>query len=148
MAVLDRGRIHTGETAARAVSEPSRLSIRFLVAALILVGLAALLPVLVTSTATERGAALRSLEQQRAELRASVEGLEAEIAVLTSTDHIARDAKLRLGMVEPDRILYVTVEGAAPSTTIPERLLSSTSDSDTEPSDPWWRRLVDLLPRP
>ncbi len=148
MAVLDRGRIHTGEIATRAIAAPSKLSIRFLVAALIVVGLAALLPVLVTSTATERGAALRSLEQQRAELRASVEELEAEIAVLTSTDRISRDARLRLGMVAPERILYVTVEGEAPSTTIPERLLPADLDSEPAPSDPWWRRLVDLLPRP
>jgi cell division protein FtsB len=146
VAVLERDQLRA--RAAAGEQADARLSWRLLTGAIVIVGLAALLPVLQTSSATERGAAIRRLEQQKTVLQAEVNETEAEIAVLASTDRIGREARLRLGMVDADVILYVPLEGAAPRQTVPERYLPIDTTPPPAAESPWWRRLADMLPRP
>ena len=146
MAVLDRARIRAHPIVREQVE--AHLSWRLLAGSIAAVGLVALLPVLQTSSATERGGAIRQLEQSKAELRASVNGLEAEVADLASIHRVQQIATERLGMVPPKRILYLPIGGAVPQQRVPERLLPYRDPTPSAAGDPWWRRLADLLPRP
>ncbi len=146
MAVLGRERID-----GRVASQPqvaARLSRRLLALAVLLVGATALIPVLQTSSATERGGAIRSLEQQRTELLATLHEGEAEMAFLTSTARVRKEAIARLGMVPADRILYVTVDGTLPQQRLPERFVLPDATVVERSEDPWWRSIVDVLPLP
>jgi hypothetical protein len=144
--VLDRVRPGLRVQAEEAVE--ARLSRRLLVGAFIVVGLAGLLPVLQTSYATERGASIRALEQRRTELQAQLHDQEAEIAALTATDRVQREAESRLHMEPATRILYVPIDGEAPQQRLPERYVLPAPSSQADGEQPWWRDLIDLLPRP
>ena len=146
MAALDRARLRAHPIVREQADV--RLSWRLLGGAIVSVGLVALLPVLQTSSATERGGSIRQLEQSRAELRASVNSLEAEVADLVSIDHVRKVATDRLGMVPPKHILYLPIAGAAAQQRVPERLLPYTSTTSSIADEPWWRRVADLMPRP
>lgn len=103
-------------------------------AAAALVTAAALLPVVQSSNATTAGYETRRLEQQKADLQASIYRAQTDVAQLGSLDRIDREARGRLGMVPADRFVTLTV-GEAPQSTnrVPTRYYTHTAAPATDP---------------
>ena len=112
----------------------------------------ALLQVIQTSEATTTSFAIQRLEQQRLELEASVQGLEADVASLSSLDRIEREAQ-RLGLQPPKKQKTVEVNVAPPGAEedwLPSRFAPAGDDQAEEHAgsdgSAWWEDLLDLVP--
>ena len=117
--------------------------------ALVVVGLAGLLPLLQSIRTTTTGHNIGELERQRNDWEARTHELEAEIASLAALDRIEYEAHQRLGMEEPQRTLHLTVDVASPeSQPIPDRFLPPERQESAEADQSWWQSLLDLLPFP
>lgn len=116
-----------------------------MVAGLLGLGFLGLLPVLQSSSATTTGFTVNDLELQRDGLQNEVNTLQGEVAVYSSLDYIEREATGRLGMVVPERRLFVGVDEAAPPLErLPRRFEPRPLESPLA-STPWWQPLADLL---
>jgi cell division protein FtsL len=112
------------------------------------VAIIALLQVVMSSSFTHTGAKLQTLEAQRGDLQAQIHDLEAEVAALASLDRTERIARERLGMIPARSQGYLAVEVEAPSgPLLPRPLLDIEAPGQSDPS-PWWRALLDALPKP
>lgn len=114
-------------------------------AACMLIGATAMLPVVQTSTATTTGFGIESLQAERARLQSEIAVLESETAELRSLDRIEARA-VEIGLVQADAPHYVTIGEAGPTPAkLPARYLP---EPIVEPniSDPWWVTLFNILP--
>lgn len=145
MAVVNR-------TIARAGAKPApalRLTPVLLIAGAAIV-IISLLQVIQTSEATTASFAIQRLEQRRLELEASVRGLEADVAALSSLDRIEREAR-RLGLQAPQAEETVEVNVPAPAMDenwLPSRFAPSEQPEEDGSSDgsAWWDDLLNLVP--
>lgn len=127
----------------RPLSRPLALRPLLLGAFLVIAGVG-LLQVLQTSDATTSGYNLRELEQQRLDWQARVHEIEAEIASLTSMQRIEQEARGRLGMAPPERVLTLEVHTEPPAQQlVPQRYLMEEPPAETSS---WQSRLLRLLP--
>lgn len=116
--------------------------------ALVVTGLAGLLPLLLSTNATTTSLTIRRLEEVRADWQASNLQLENEIAALGALQHVEREARGRLGMVPAEGTLQVAVEVAGSWTPyVPSRFLPPAA-AEPQREQPWWRNLLKLLPIP
>jgi cell division protein FtsL len=117
----------------------------WLILAIILASVGALLPVLENSLATSSGFDLQASQRQETDINGQVSVLESEVASLTSLARIQRRAtEIGLGPVQDP--IYVTVNepGPAPAK-LPSEYLPRVQAKPVSPS-PWWKPLVDWLP--
>ncbi len=112
----------------------------WVLAALAVVGIAALLPVLQNSTATTRGFDVQRLTAEGVQLRSDISFTESEVASLTSMARIKQRAA-EIGLVPGDTPYYISVTepGPAPAK-IPSEYLPGPVPSKDRPA-PWWRSL-------
>jgi hypothetical protein len=114
----------------------------WVVAALLVFGAGALLPVLQNSTATTRGFDVQRLEDQQARLKSDIRLTESEIAGLTSLSRIetrARDIGLEPPLIPP---IYLSIDEPGPSPArIPSEYLARPVSGQVKP-EPWWRSLL------
>jgi hypothetical protein len=82
--------------------------------AALIVGIAALLPLVQSSGVTTTAGQIRLLEQERAGWQARLRELEVQIAEMGSLNRIEREAKLRFKMTKPERVHYLTVDAPPP----------------------------------
>lgn len=117
----------------------------WLVFAIFIAGVSALLPVLQNSLATSRGFDIQASERQEAQLIGEISLLEGEVASLTSITRIDRRAQ-EIGLRPVPDPIYVTVNepGPAPAK-LPSEYLPK-SGAKPVPSSPWWKPLVGWLP--
>ena len=121
---------------------------RAIITALSIVAVIALLQVVMSSSFTHTGAKLQTLEAQRSDLQAQIYDLEAEVAALASLERTERMARDRLGMIPARNQAYLSVSVEAPSgPLLPRPLLDLEADSQSDPA-PWWRAVLEFLPRP
>lgn len=123
---------------------PGRLQF-WLVAAIGLAGLCALLPVVQNSVATSRGFDIQASQRQETLLNGEIGLLEADVAELTSLARIERRAK-EIGLAPVVDPIYVTVNEPGPA---PAKLPSEyLPQEETRPvsSAPLWKSLVSWLP--
>ena len=113
----------------------------------LVVGIAALLPLVQTSLATSTGGNVSRLEQLREDWQARLHEQEVSIARLGSLDRIESEAKVRLKMVAPDSVTYLRVDAPAPA---PNKLPSRYLSDEKEPveSESLWEDLFGWLPLP
>ena len=113
----------------------------------LVVGIAALLPLVQTSLATSTGGNVSRLEQLREDWQARLHEQEVSIARLGSLDRIESEAKVRLKMVAPDSVTYLRVAAPAPA---PNKLPSRYLSDEKEPveSESLWEDLFGWLPLP
>jgi len=119
-----------------------------LIVAAVVVGIAALLPLLQSSGATSTAGHIRGLEQQREDMEALLHQQEVEVARLGSLERIEQEARIRLKMGSPRTIHYFSVDAAAPA---PHRLPSRFLPPQEQPGDTGtslWEDVIDWLPTP
>lgn len=117
---------------------------RWIVLAVFVVGISALLPVLQNSSVTSRGFDLQSIEQQKLAVLGEISLIETDVARLTSLPRIERRAG-EIGLVPAFDPLYVSVDVAGPAPAkIPAEFLPGPVEQSSG-SAPWWRSLLDWL---
>lgn len=116
-----------------------------LVAALTLLLVAALLPVLQNSLVTSQGFNVQASQREQARIRAEISLLEADIARLTSQSRIERRAQ-EIGLIPSANPIYITVQepGPAPAKLPAEYLPAPTPEPG--PADSWWKSLLRWRP--
>jgi cell division protein FtsL len=140
MATLDRLAPPSAAQAAPAWSPRRAIVIAFFIAIAI-----ALLQVAQTSGFAHTGQTMQRLETQKADLRAQVHELEAEVAALSSLERTERAARERLGMGPARAVEFLQVGVPAPSGVLLPRPLVGPVSTETD-DDPWWLPLVRMLP--
>lgn len=95
-----------------------------LVLAAMIVGLAALLPLVQSSGATTTVGDITTLQRERDDWQTRLEEEQLKVAQMSSLNAIRQIAIDRLHMGEADDIRYITVDAPAPATdSVPSRLL-------------------------
>jgi len=124
----------------------TNLAVALLVAAMV-VGVAALLPLVQTSGATNTTGRIRQLEQDRVDWEARVHEEEVAVAELGSLDRIGKEARERLRMGPPAETHYISVDAPPPEPhRLPSRFLPEASKSNTGSS--LWEDITNWLPGP
>ena len=114
----------------------------------VVIGLAGLLPLLLSSKVVHTSEDIRQLEGVRNSWQARIQELEADIAVLGSLDRIEKEARQRLGMVPPDETVYITVDQPAPERQIvPQRFLPPKKDQ-SRAEESWWESILGMFHLP
>ncbi|MCH7998554.1 MAG: cell division protein FtsL [Chloroflexi bacterium] len=143
MATIQRTGRHIVSDILRSPSMPTLLIISALV-----IGAAALIPLVQSSIATTTNGNVRFLEQQRDDWQAQTQELELDVATMAGLNRIEKEARESLKMVEPKETRYITVPVEAPAPRrLPSRYLRPTADErEAEPGA--WKKLLDWLPLP
>ncbi len=133
----------TTEPREEAASHPRR----WVAAGIILVGAAAMLPVLQKSTLTSRGFTLQEHQAEHARLLSEVGILETEVARLTSHERVERRAA-QIGLFPSEGAMFVHVDVPGPEPAkVPAEFLSPREPVTDDP-EPWWRSLLGWLRLP
>lgn len=113
--------------------------------AIVVVGLSALLPVLQNSRTTTRGFRNQELAARETQLDGEIRQLEADVANLTSLNRIDRRAQA-IGLQPGADPIYVEVDQAGPAPAkIPAELLPALPHGDDKPES-LWRSLLSRVP--
>ena len=113
----------------------------------LVVGVAALLPLVQTSLATSTGGNVSRLEQLREDWQAQLHEQELRVAQLGSLDRIDGEARGRLKMVTPDSVKYLLVDAPAPAPIkLPSRYL--TEETGPVESESLWEEFFGWVPLP
>lgn len=121
------------------------LPLILLIAAMI-VGLAALLPLVQSSGATTTAGSITQLKQQHDDWQARLEEEQARVARLSSLNTIRQEATTRLKMVEPAEKHYITVDAPAPAPDLlPSRFLPQQQPAPAAGKS-LWEDIIDRLP--
>ncbi len=135
-----------GSSAIPETLQGANIPVILIVAALV-VGVAALLPLIQTSLATSTGGNVSRLEQVRGDWEARLHEQEVRVAELGSLARVEREAKARLKMVAPDSITYLVVDAPAPAQhRLPSRYLPD--EKGPVESGSLWEDLFGWLPLP
>ena len=128
------------------VLQDSNIPVILIVVTLV-VGVAALLPLVQTSLATSTGGNVSRLEQLREDWQAQLHEQEVRVAQLGSLDRIDSEAQGRLKMVKPDSVKYLLVDAPAPAPNkLPSRYLTE-EDGPVE-SESLWEEFFGWVPLP
>lgn len=135
-----------GSSAIPEVLQDTNLPVILILVTLV-VGIAALLPLVQTSLATSTGGNVSRLEQLREDWQARLHEQEVNVARLGSLDRIESEAQERLKMVAPDSVTYLRVDAPAPATQrIPSRYLSE--EEGPVEGESLWEEFFGWLPLP
>jgi hypothetical protein len=112
------------------------------------IGVAGLLPLLLSSEVIHTSGDVRQLEGVRNDWNARNQELEAEIAVLGSLDRIEKEARERLGMVPPEETIYLTVDQPAPEKQIVPLRFLLPEKRQSQDDESWWESILGLFHLP
>lgn len=119
-----------------------------LIFATMVVGIAALLPLVQSSGATSTAGHIRVLEQQREDWQARLHEQEVTVAELGSLDRIDKEARERLKMGPPTDVNYISIDAPAPAPhRMPGRFLPD-QPNQVSAGDSLWKALTDWFPFP
>ena len=119
-----------------------------LIVAAMVIGLAALLPLVQSSDATSINGNIQKLEQDKADWQARLHEIELEVAGLGSLDRVEREATQRLHMKPPQSVQYITVDVPAPAEhRLPSRFLPPQPEPQQSGSS-IWHKLFGWFPLP
>ncbi len=119
-----------------------------LLAAAMVVGLAALLPLVQSSGAASTAGRVRDLEQRRSDWQARLHEQEVKVAGLASLDRIERDARTRLRMVPPTDVQYISVDAPPPAPNrLPERFFPD-QQQHPDAGKSLWQEITSWIPTP
>lgn len=103
----------------------------FLTLAALAIGVAALLPLIQSSSATSTAGEVRTLEADRTDWRARLRALELEVAQMGSLSRIEQEAAKRFGMGPPKQQHYIAIDAPALE---PRKIPSRYLPEQTEPA--------------
>ena len=119
----------------------------WVIGAVAMVGLSAMLPVLQHSTATSEGFNVQKTEAQKAALNGEIRTIQQDVAQLTSLSRIERRAS-EIGLGPGPKPIFITVDQAGPAPAkIPAQYLP-VPVPHTDGPEPWWRSLLHGLRLP
>ena len=98
--------------AATGVLQSPALPVLLTLAALV-IGVAALLPLIQSSSATSTAGEVRTLEAERTDWRARLRALELEVAQMGSLSRIEQEAAARFGMGPAKQQHYIAIDAPA-----------------------------------
>lgn len=105
-----------------------------------------LLQVLQTSQVASTGFELRTLQSERTRLESEIRLLEAGVAERSQLERVHEEAVTRLGMIEPERTLRLSVDEPAPGAVpLPRRYVEPAPVIEEE-TVPWWEPLLERIP--
>jgi cell division protein FtsL len=105
-----------------------------LIVATVIVGLAAMLPLVQSSGATSRAGNVQQLQDEKSGMQARLRELELEVAGLGSLNRIEHEARTRLQMEAPKETHYIGVDAPPPEEDkLPSRFLPP--EPEEPPSD-------------
>jgi len=113
---------------------------------LMAVAVLGLLQVLQTSQVASTGFELRTLQTERTRLESEIRLLEAGVAERSQLERIRDEAVNRLGMIEPERNLRLSVTEPAPSGVPLPRRYVEPAPLIEEAAVPWWEPLLERIP--
>ena len=117
----------------------------WVVGAILVVGVSAMLPVLQNSIATSEGFQAQRSQAADATLRSQISVLESDVAQLTSLGRIERRAR-EIGLQPTSNPIYVHVDVAGPEPAkIPSEYLPPVA-AKPQPPVSWWRSFIGWLP--
>ena len=124
----------------------SSLPIVLTVAAMV-IGFAAMLPLIQSSGATSTAGNIERLQQERTGLQARLRELEIDVATLGSLGRIETEAKTRLGMEKPKEIHYIPVAMPPPDERkLPSRFLPPERPARAADESSLWDDIFGWLP--
>ena len=127
---------------------PENLPVVLTVAAM-LVGIAALLPLLQSSETTSTAGNILQMEREKAGWQTQLQELELTVAGMGSLDHIEREAKRRFRMTTPEEVVYILVDSPPPEARrIPSRYFAQDETVETGTGSSVWEDLIGWLPFP
>jgi len=103
----------------------------FLTLAALVIAVAALLPLIQSSSATSTAGEVRTLEAERTDMRARLRGLELEVAHMGSLGRIEQEAAARFKMGPAKQQHYIAIDAPALE---PRKIPSRYLPEQTEPS--------------
>jgi len=119
-----------------------------LIMAALVIGTAALIPLVQSAIATSTNGNVHRLEQERDDWQARTQELELDVAGMAGLDRIEKKARTDLKLAEPKETRYITVEAAAPEARkLPSRYLPPETD-ERRAGPSIWEQLLDWLPLP
>lgn len=117
--------------------------------AAMVVGIAALIPLVQSSASTSTAGDIRRLEQEKIAWRTQLQELELEIARMGSLDWIETQARLRFKMRPPDDSIYIHVDSPPPEARkLPARYLPQESAGAIEEGSSVWEQMFGWMPTP
>lgn len=127
---------------------PENLPVVLIVAAMV-VGIAALLPLVQSSESTSTAGEIRQLEEEKTGWQAQLQELEIEVASMGSLDRIDKEARRRFKMTTPEGTVYIHVDAPPPEARkIPSRYLPESSAAEPEGGSSVWEDLFGWVPLP
>jgi cell division protein FtsL len=122
------------QAAASGVLRSPALPVLLTLAALA-IGVAALLPLIQSSSATSTAGEVRTLEVERNDMRARLRALELEVAQMGSLSRIEQEAAVRFEMGAAKQQHYIAVDAPAPEPRrIPSRYLPEPAEAQSDSS--------------
>ncbi len=119
-----------------------------LIIAALVIGAAALIPLVQSAIATSTNGNVHRLEQQRDDWQARTQELELEVATMAGLDRIEKKARTELKMAEPKETRYITVDAEPPQPrSLPSRYLPP-APGEGDSGRAIWEQLLDWLPLP
>jgi cell division protein FtsL len=119
-----------------------------LILAALVIGVAALLPLVQSSGATSIAGNIHLLEQQKTDAQARLRELEVEVAQLGSLNRIEQEAKARFKMGPPNEVHYIRVDAPAPQEDrLPSRFLPP-QPQHADNGSSLWEDLFGWVPLP
>ncbi len=120
-----------------------------LIAAAMVVGIAALLPLVQSSASTSTAGTILQLEEAKAGWQTQLQELELDVAGMGSLDTIEREARRRFKMIPPEEVVYILVDSPPPEARrIPSRYLPQDPSVETDVTSSIWEDLIGWLPLP
>jgi cell division protein FtsL len=127
---------------------PENLPVVLIVAAMV-VGIAALLPLVQSSESTSTAGDIRRLEEERTGWQTRLQELEIEVAGMGSLDRIEKEARMRFKMTAPENTEYISVDAPPPEARkIPSRYLPDNSAAEPSGGSSVWEDLFGWMPLP
>lgn len=127
---------------------PENLPVVLIIAAMV-VGVAALLPLVQSSSSTSTAGDIRRLEDERIGWQAQLQELEIEIARMGSLERIEKEARTRFRMTTPEDTIYLPVDSAPPEARrIPDRYLTESSGTEPKDGSSVWEDIFGWVPLP
>ena len=119
-----------------------------LIVAALVIGSAALIPLVQSAVATSTNGNVHRLEQERADWQARTQELELEVATTAGLSRIEKKARIELKMAEPKETRYIAVDAAAPAPRkLPSRYLPPETDKK-QAGPSLWEQILGWLPSP